>query len=426
MNIPQTLLKDKNILIGVSGSIAIYKSLELIRLFTKAGANVKVVMSESAKKFITPLTFETLSVNTVLDDTNESWADEHNHIKTAQWADIFVIAPATANTIAKLANAIADNILLQCALAFSGVKILAPSANTNMIQNPITQANMKMLAIANYTILQTQTKELACKTTGDGAMADIYDIFYATSRELLKDEFWSDRRVIVTGGGTIEKIDDVRYLSNFSSGKMASALSTALYLMGADVNLIATRFDTNLPSELHTIDVEDSSEMMEYLVDSIRISKKGKLSKATLMRDEHIHLIQKKPYLFMAAAISDYIPEYSQNGKLKKEMLGDRWELSLKKNIDILSSIDKDGITTIGFKAEMDISNANTNAKNMLNAKKLDGVCLNVLKDSSSFGTDTNSIEFITKESSVSIPEDDKLSVSFEILKNAKKLQENS
>ena len=424
MIIPTNLLKNKKILLGVTGSIAVYKSLELTRLFVKAGAEVRVVMSESAKKFITPLTFETLTSNRVLDDTNESWVDDHNHIKTAEWADLFVIAPATANTIAKLANAIADNILLQSALAFSAVKILAPSANTNMLDHPITKANLKMLGIANYTLIDTQTKELACKTVGDGAMAEPLNIFWASARELLKDEFWTDRRVIVTGGGTIEKIDDVRYISNFSSGKMASSLSTALYCLGADVNLISTKFEAELPSDVYTLDVESSSEMLEYLTDSIRIAKKGKLSKATLVRDEQIHLIQKKPYLFMAAAVSDYIPAFAQDGKLKKDVLGEKWELGLKQNVDILSSIDKTGITVIGFKAEMDKSNANLNAINMLKNKNLDGVCMNLLKDSSSFGTETNSIEFITSDSSTLIPESDKLTLSFEILKNAKEIKE--
>ena len=200
MIIPADLLKNKKILLGVTGSIAVYKSLELTRLFIKAGANVKVVMSESAKKFITPLTFETLTSNKVLDDTNESWADSHNHIATTEWADLFVIAPATANTIAKLANAIADNMLLQCALAYPDTKIIAPSANTNMIKNPITQANLKMLKIANYEMIDTQTKELACKTTGDGAMAEPIDIFWATCRELLKDDFWKDRRKNTVNG----------------------------------------------------------------------------------------------------------------------------------------------------------------------------------------------------------------------------------
>lgn len=424
MNIPTHLLKDKKILLGVTGSIAVYKSLELTRLFVKAGAEVRVVMSEAAKKFVTPLTFETLTSNQVLDDTNESWVNDHNHIKTAEWADVFVIAPATANTIGKLANAIADNILLQCALAFSGVKILAASANTHMLANPITQANLKMLGITNYVMVGTQTKELACKTVGDGAMAEPIDIFWSTARELLKEDFWADRRVIVTGGGTIEKIDDVRYISNFSSGKMASAMAAALYCKGADVNLISTKRESNIPTDMHLLDVEDSKEMLEYLVDSVRISKKGKLSKATLVRDEQIHLIQKKPYLFMAAAVSDYVPAFVQEGKLKKEMLGETFELALKKNIDILSSIDKEGINVIGFKAEMDAQNAMKNAQNMLTNKHLNAVCLNVLRDASSFGSETNAVEFITDEGITSIATNDKLSVAFEILNNAKSLKE--
>ena len=424
MIIPTNLLKNKKILLGITGSIAIYKSLELIRLYVKAGAEVKVVMTQSAQKFITPLTFETLTANQVLDDTNESWTNEHNHIKAGEWADLFVIAPATANTIAKLANAIADNILLQCALAYAQNKLLVPSANTRMIEHPISQANLKMLAIANYTILDTQTKELACKTVGDGAMAEPIDIFWASSRELLKESFWAERMVIVTGGGTIEKIDDVRYISNFSSGKMASALATSLYCRGADVNLIATKFDDNLPKNMHKIDVQDSEEMLEYLTDSIRIAKKGKLSKATLVRDEHIHLIQKKPYLFMAAAVSDYVPKFVQEGKLKKEMLGETMELSLKKNIDILSNINKEDIRAIGFKAEMDEKSATKSAKEMLINKNLDGVCLNLLKDSSSFGSDTNAVDFITKDATIAIASNDKLSISFEIIKHAKNLEE--
>lgn len=422
MIIGTSLLKDKKILVGVTGSIAIYKTLDLIRLFIKAGAEVKVVMSEAAKKFINPLTFETISQHQVLDDTNESWASDHNHIGIGTWADLFVIAPATANTIAKLANAIADNILLQSALAYPKLKIIAPSANTNMLENPITKANLKMLALANYEIVDTQVKELACGSVGNGAMAEPVEVFWHCAKALLRDEFWMDRRVIVTGGGTIEKIDDVRYISNFSSGKMASALATALYCAGADVNLISTRFEANIPQGLYTIDVKSSSEMYDYLIDSVRIAKKGKLSKATLMRDEQIRLIQKKPYLFMAAAISDYVPKYPQKSKLKKEALGDEWNLELKQNIDILSNIDKNDITTVGFKAEMDESNALLNAKNLLHNKNVDAVCLNILKDSSSFGSDTNKIEFITKADIKSTQDSDKLSVAFEILEFAKAL----
>ena len=422
MIIPSNLLQDKKILLGVTGSIAIYKSLELIRLLTKAGANVKVVMSEAAKKFVTPLTFETLSGNKVLDEQSESWTDDHNHIKTTQWADLFVIAPASANTIAKLANAIADNMLLQCALAYPNKKIIAPSANTNMLNNPITQGNLKMLAIANYEIISTQTKELACKTIGDGAMAEPLEIFWHIAKELLKESFWEDRRVIVTGGGTIEKIDDVRYISNFSSGKMASALATALFCKGADVNLIATRFDTDLPQAMHKIDVASTEEMLEFVTDSVRIAKKGKLSKASLITDKPIELIQKEPYLFMAAAVSDYVPAFAQSGKLKKEMLGESWKLELKKNVDILKSIDKNGIKVVGFKAEIDKEKAKENALAQLTNKGVDAVCLNILNDEKSFGTDDNAIEFITHNGSTLLPKADKLSLSFEILSNAKEL----
>lgn len=422
MTVPSNLLEGKKILLGVTGSIAAYKSLELLRLFIKAGAEVRVVMTPAAKKFVQPLSFEALSRNRVLDDTNESWADDFNHIKIAQWADVFVIAPVTANTIAKLANGIADTMLTQCALAYSGVKIIAPSANTNMIQNPIIQAAQKMLAIANYEIVATQTKELACQVTGDGAMAEPQEIFWQSARELLKNDFWQDRRVIVTGGGTVEKLDDVRTISNRSSGKMASALATALFLRGADVNLIATRFEPDLPGAVHTIDVESSTEMNDYLTDSIRIAKKGKLSKPSLIHDAPIALIQKEPFLFMAAAVSDYIPTHPQEGKLKKELLGESWTITMKQNSDLLSSCNKEGIKTVAFKAETDVNVATDNAKKLLINKGVDAVCLNIIDDSNPFGSETNRIDFITPDATVALQKCDKLTLSLKLLDEAASL----
>jgi phosphopantothenoylcysteine decarboxylase/phosphopantothenate--cysteine ligase len=422
MKIPENLLSGKKVLLGVTGSIAAYKSLELVRLFVKAGADVRVVMSEAAKKFVTPLSFETLSRNLVLDEKSESWASDHNHIKTAEWADLFVIAPCSANTIAKLSNAIADNMLLQTALAYPGLKLIAPSANTNMLKNPITQAAIKMLQVANFELVAPQTKELACQTTGEGAMAEPLEIFWHAARALLKEAFWEDRRVIVTGGGTIEKIDDVRYLSNFSSGKMASALATALFLKGADVNLIATRFEGNLPQAMHTIDVESSREMLEYLADSVRIAKKGKMSRPSLIHDEPLQLIRKVPYLFMAAAVSDYVPAFAQEGKMKKELLGEKWTLELEQNVDLIASVDKAGINTVAFKAEMDSQTALKNAGAMIDKKEVDAVCLNLLKGSESFGTADNQIDFITAGEVRSLPRLDKLSLSLQILEQAKHL----
>ncbi|MEA3353762.1 MAG: bifunctional phosphopantothenoylcysteine decarboxylase/phosphopantothenate--cysteine ligase CoaBC [Campylobacterota bacterium] len=412
------ILENKNILVAVTGSIAVYKSLELIRLYKKAGANVKVIMTNGAKKFINPLTFETISQNKVLDETTEDWSTDtvNNHIAIGKWAEIFVLAPCTANTINKLSNGLADNILTQTALAYPKVKLLCPAANTNMMHNPFTKASLKMLKLCNYKLIDTVSKELACKDVGDGAMAEVEDIFHATARELLKDSYWADRKVVLNGGGTIEKIDDVRYISNFSSGKMAANLATALYYKGADVCLVSTK-EIPTPKAIHTIKVQSSSEMLEYCNDSLRVARRGKMSDATLMDNSAMQLIQKKPYFFGVAAVSDYIPKFPQEGKIKKDDIGEEWNLSLKKNIDLLSSLDNDGIYTIGFKAEMDKSMAEQNAKNMLKNKNIDGVCLNVIDESNNFGSEDNNLRVFTTNGEGGIATFSKLEVSMRLLK---------
>ena len=411
------LLKNKKILVGVCGSIAIYKTLELIRLYIKAGAQVRVIMTDGAKKFINPITFEAISQNRVLDENSENWdkSQDYNHIDIGKWSDIFVIAPASANTINALANGLGNNLLLQTALAYPRMKLIAPAANTNMIKNPITQASLKMLKLCNYEIISSQTKELVCKDVGDGAMAEPADIFDVTCKELLKNDYWINRKVVLSGGGTIEKIDEVRYISNFSSGKMASNLARALYYKGADVCLVSSRGYENLPKDIHIIKVESSNEMYEYLVDSLRVAKKGVLTKPTLMDNSTPTLILKRPFLFMVAAVSDYLPSYPQEGKLKKELIGTHWNLELKQNMDILKSLDKEGIVSIGFKAEMDETTALNSANRMLENKKLDGVCLNILNEENSFGSDNNNIELILKNNSFEF-KGSKLDVSLDIL----------
>jgi phosphopantothenoylcysteine decarboxylase / phosphopantothenate---cysteine ligase len=416
------LLKDKKILVGVTGSIAIYKSLELIRLYIKAGAKVRVIMTDGAKKFISPITFEAISQSKVLDELNENWDknQDYNHIDIGKWSDIFVIAPCSANTINKLSNGLADNLLLQTALAYPRIKLLAPAANTMMLKNPITQASLKMLKLCNFEILSSQTKELVCKDVGDGAMAEPEDIFNATARELLKDEYWVNRKVVLSGGGTVEKIDEVRYISNFSSGKMAASMAIALYFKGADVCLVSTRGHENLPKDIHIIQVQSSDEMKNFLVDAIRVAKKGTLTKATLMDSSRPELVQKRPFLFMVAAVSDYIPSFPQSGKMKKDMIGDNWNLELKQNIDILETLDKNDLVTIGFKAEMDNSSALNSATKMLEKKNLDAVCLNILNDSNSFGSENNKIDLILKDNSYTF-EGSKLDISLDILSNLEK-----
>ena len=418
----QINLTNKTVLLGVTGSISAYKACDLARLFVKAGASVHVVMSASAERFVSALTFEALTRNPVLTESSESWATELNHIEIGKKCDVFVIAPATANTINKLSKGIADNILTQTALAFNKPLLVAPAANTNMLSHHYTVGSLKMLGVNEVTIINPQSKLLACGDEGNGALATPEEIFFQTAKALLQEEFWRDRRVVVTGGGTREKIDEVRYLSNFSSGKMANALATALYLRGADVCLITTMPHNELPKEIYTLDVESAEEMLEYTIDAIRVAKKGKMSKATMNSSEPIHLIQKRPYLFMAAAVADFTPKYPQVGKIKKSDIGSEWSIELKQTTDILKTINKDGLTTIAFKAEMDEENGFLNAKSLIENKNVDGVCYNLLKDSKSFGTTEHSITFITPTTSIDLGRGSKVDLSFKILDESQKL----
>ena len=418
----QINLTNKTVLLGITGSISAYKACEVVRLFIKAGAKVHVVMTPSAERFVSTLTFEALTRNPVLTEKSESWASSLNHIDIGKACDVFVIAPATANTLNKLSKGIADNILLQTALAFSKPLLVAPAANTNMMEHHYTVGSLKMLAVNEVTIISPQSKLLACGDEGNGALAEPLDIFYQATQQLLEDEFWKDRKVVLTGGGTREKIDDVRYLSNFSSGKMANALATALYLKGADVCLITTKEHESIPSDIYIIEVEDAQEMLEYTVDAVRVAKKGKMSKATMNSSDPIHLIQKRPYLFMVAAVADFTPKFPQIGKIKKSDIGESWDIKLKQTSDIIDIINKENLTTVSFKAEMDERSGLENAKNSLISKKVDAVCYNFLKDSQSFGTTENSITFINKKESIGLGTASKLDLAFKILEESQKL----
>jgi len=418
-------LSGKRILVGVTGSIAAYKACELVRLFVKSGATVYVVMSEAATKFVSPLTFEALTRNKVLTQKSEDWSSECNHIDYAQKSDAFVIAPATANTINKLAKGVADTILLQCALAFDKNLVIAPAANTKMLENHYTTGSLKMLAVNDIEIVSPTDKLLACGDKGNGALAEPRDIYYTTAKSILKEPFWSDRRVVVTGGGTREAIDSVRFIGNHSSGKMANALATALYVKGADVCLITTKKSQEIPKEIYTIEVEDAKEMLEYTIDAIRVAKKGKMSRASMNRNESIHLIQKRPYLFMTAAVADYTPKFPQDGKLKKAMLGEEWQLELTQTKDILKNINKDNLITVGFKAEKDPATALENAKKALQEKDVDAICLNILEKTNNFGSNYNKITCLTKKSIKELPLKPKIDLSFDILNLVKELDSN-
>jgi len=373
-----------NVLIGVSGSIAIYKTCELIRLFIKNGDNVKVIMTPSSKKFITPLTFEALTRNKVLTEKSESWSNELNHIDYAKWADIFIIAPATANTLNKAYKGIADNLLLQAYLATPAPTIFAPAANTNMYLHPTTQE-----AIKNLNTIEANSGLLACGDEGIGKMAEPQEIFLRALREVKKEDFWKNKKVVVTAGGSVEKIDDVRFISNFSSGKMGEALAKAFYIKGADVVLISSK-EHNLTKEIKQIKVNSAKEYLETI------------------------LKENPNYLIMAAAIVDFIPEYKP-GKLKKEHIGEKMTLELSQNIDILKTLKDKKFKKIGFKAERDEKNALKYAKNTLKNKNLDAICLNLLTKND-FGSDENEIIFITQDKEMLFKQDSKENIAFRII----------
>lgn len=419
------LLKNRRIGLAVTASVSIYKALELVRLYTKAGADVRVVMSEEAKKFISPIMFESLSGHVVLHSQTESWASEvdggvSNHIGLAKWAEVFVVAPASANTIAKLANAIADNLMLQTLLACAAPKVLAPAANTNMIEHPITKANIKMLTLCGYEVVDSVSKLLACGDEGKGGLADVEDIFLATARALMREEFWEYRNAVVTGGGTMERIDDVRYIGNFSSGKMADALAVALYVRGADVRLVSSKSSLN-SAVIKKIGFESGEELKSRLESLMKGAKLPKSTAPSLLTSEPVRPVSKEPYLFMAAAVGDYAPSEKVEGKMKKEGK-DAFSLELTKTVDIVGSLKKEGQKTVAFKAEMDGDNALSNAKKALADKGADAVCLNVLGGEINFGSDENEVVFVDKEGENRLKRADKLSVALEILESAKRL----
>ena len=384
LNLEFLNLKDAKITLCVSSSISFYKAFEILSLLKHANAKVRVAMSEQTLKFCSPLAFEALSGECVLVGDNKPLA----HIEYAK-CDLMIIAPATANTINKIALGIADNAMLSCILACRAPKLIAPAANTAMLENPATQNSLKVLKERGFVVVNSCEKTLACGDVGKGALASPKDIVLSAARMLGTNSRISSinsripsansriSKVIITAGACYEMIDDVRAITNLSSGKMGLALAFAYYLRGFDVTLISSA--QNLPKSMENLEFlsfKSSADLLEIL-------KNKKLAKDDL--------------LVMAAAISDYIPVKKAKGKIKKS--GANLNLELKENIDILSSLKELKCKKIGFKMEMDEQSALRSAKNMLENKALDAVCLNVLKAQNYFGSEQNEVLFITKNS---------------------------
>ena len=399
LNLEFLNLKDAKITLCVSSSISFYKAFEILSLLRHANAKVRVAMSEQTLKFCSPLAFEALSGECVLVGDNKPLA----HIEYAK-CDLMIIAPATANTINKIALGIADNAMLSCILACRAPKLIAPAANTAMLENPATQNSLKVLKERGFVVVNSCEKTLACGDVGKGALASPKDIVLSAARMLGTNSRISTKnsrisKVIITAGACYEMIDDVRAITNLSSGKMGLALAFAYYLRGFDVTLISSA--QNLPKSMENLEFlsfKSSADLLEIL-------KNKKLSKDDL--------------LVMAAAISDYIPSQKAKGKIKKS--GANLNLELKENIDILSSLKELKCKKIGFKMEMDEQSALSSAKNMLENKALDAVCLNVLKAQNYFGSEQNEVLFITKNSQKML----KMASKHEIAAQIARLSEN-
>ena len=410
LNLEFLNLKDAKITLCVSSSISFYKAFEILSLLRRANAKVRVAMSEQTLKFCSPLAFEALSGECVLVGDNKPLA----HIEYAK-CDLMIIAPATANTINKIALGIADNAMLSCILACRAPKLIAPAANTAMLENPATQNSLKVLKERGFVVVNSCEKTLACGDVGKGALASPKDIVLSAARMLGANSRISSinsripsansriSKVIITAGACYEMIDDVRAITNLSSGKMGLALAFAYYLRGFDVTLISSA--QNLPKSMKNLEFlsfKSSAELLEIL-------KNKKLAKDDL--------------LVMAAAISDYIPSQKAKGKIKKS--GANLNLELKENIDILSSLKELKCKKIGFKMEMDEQNALSSAKNMLENKALDAVCLNVLKAQNYFGSEQNEVLFITKNSQKMLKMASKHEIAAQIAKLSENLSEN-
>lgn len=431
---PSTLAKlleqtplHSNILLCVSGSIAAYKALELASMLKKLGAQVAVVMSQSAQRFITPLSFEAITHNKVLCEHSEEWstmdisaqkldsssskADRPhscNHIAYAKWADLCILAPATASSIAKLAHGIADTLLTQTLLATSAPILCAPAMNTAMLESKQTQANLTTLAAMGIQIIEPKSALLACNTQGIGALADVDELVFALLKASKQDRFWLDREVYITGGGASAMLDPVRAITNHSSGLQASALAIALYTLGARVRLISSSFPTPLP---RAIEVEQVRSNDDYRQALLRLNKQ---------RKKHS---KQRAILLMAAALADFAPKYRATSKIKKSKTT-QLHLALEPTQDILASLDSSDFVKVGFKAEDSLEIGLSSARAMLLPRENGGkdceiVCLNTL-DSSPFGASHNAFTLLNRQSlqdssARTLPHSTKLALSYEI-----------
>lgn len=377
-----SILKDKNILLGITAGIAAYKSASLVRLFIKAGANIKVVMTPASKDFITPLTLSTLSKNPVYssfvdeEDDNQVW---NNHVDLGLWADLFVIAPATANTLAKMANGVCDNILLATYLSAKCPVYFAPAMDLDMYKHQSTKNSFEKLSSFGNKMIPAGTGELASGLVGEGRMAEPKDIVDFITNDILDQLPLNGKSVLITAGPTYEALDPVRFIGNHSSGKMGFEIAKSAANLGAKVTLVSGPTHQN--------------------IDHNHVILKPVVSAQEMYNEVHKHF-KDSDIAILSAAVADYRPKKVADKKIKKK--DSTFTIELEKTKDILRSLGeaKSNQFLVGFALETNDELAN--AKGKLRSKNLDLIVLNSLQDEGAgFGVSTNKVTFITSSDEV-------------------------
>ncbi len=388
------MLQGKHIVLGVTGSIAAFKIASLASMLKKRGADITVIMTQNATNFINPITFESLTGNKCLVDTfDRNFQHSVEHVSLAKQTDVVLVAPASANVIAKAAHGIADDMLTTTLLACQCPKIFAPAMNTRMYQNPIVQDNMNLLQRYGMEVIMPATGYLACGDTGEGKMPEPELLMEYIIKALCPKDM-EGVRVLVTAGATREKIDPVRYITNHSTGKMGYAIARAAMLRGAQVTLVSGKTELEPPMGVCVINIESAAEMAEAV--------KG--------------CAGTQDIIIKAAAVADYRPRYAADEKVKKK--DDEMQLELERTEDILGFLGahkKEGQFLCGFSMETEHMLENSRMK--LEKKNLDLIVANNLKQAGAgFGTDTNIVTLISPENTVQLPLMSKEEVSDKLL----------
>lgn len=376
------MVAGKHIVLGVTGSIAAYKIASLASMLVKKKADVTVIMTPNATNFINPITFESLTGNKCLVDTfDRNFEFQVEHVSLAKQTDVFLVAPASANVIAKAAHGIADDMLTTTLLACTCPKLFAPAMNTRMYQNPIVQDNMKALARYGMEVITPASGYLACGDTGEGKMPEP-EVLCEYIVKALTPKDLQGRKVLVTAGPTQEKIDPVRYISNHSTGKMGYAIARAAMMRGADVTLVSGKVNIEPPMGVKVVPVISAADMAQ----AVRV------------------VSQEQDIIVKAAAVADYRPRVTADEKLKKK--DEELSVELERTEDILAYLGahrREGQFLCGFSMETEHMLDNSRAK--LEKKNIDMIVANNLKqEGAGFGTDTNVVTLLTKDETVQLP----------------------